>query len=165
VEANPTTDNPSQASDDPSQEQFGIHNIYVKDISFETPNSPQIFMEQWKPQVELEMSTDSNQLQDDVHEVVLNITATVKVGEKTAFLIEVHQAGIFATSGFAQEKLSYMLYAFFPNLLFPFARETISSIVTRGGFQPLLLAPVNFDLLYAQRMEQLKQKQANQPLN
>lgn len=158
MEANPTTNNSSQ-------EQFGIHNIYVKDISFETPNSPQIFMEQWKPQVELEISTDSNKLQDDIYEVVLNITATVKVGDKTAFLVEVHQAGIFAVSGFPQDKLSYMLYAFFPNLLFPFARETVSNLVTRGGFQPLLLAPVNFDALYAQRLEQMKQKKANQSLN
>lgn len=139
-----------------TQEQFGIQNIYVKDISFETPNSPQIFMEQWQPHLELEISNDINRLKDELYEVVLNITATAKVKEKTAFLVEVHQAGLFAVKGFAQDKLSYMLNSFFPNILFPFARETIANLVTRGGFQPLLLAPVNFDALYAQRLQEQK---------
>jgi len=144
------TQNPADAA----QEQFGIQNVYIKDISFETPNSPQIFMEEWKPQMDMELSNKINKLQEDLFEVVLNITATVKVGEKTAFLIEVHQAGIFLIKGFAQDKLSYMLNSYCPNILFPFARELITSTVTRGGFQPLLLAPINFEALYAQQQEE-----------
>jgi len=111
-------------------------------------------MEEWKPQMDMELSNKINKLQEDLFEVVLNITATVKVGEKTAFLIEVHQAGIFLIKGFAQDKLSYMLNSYCPNILFPFARELITSTVTRGGFQPLLLAPINFEALYAQQQEE-----------
>jgi len=146
------TQNPADA------EQFGIQNVYIKDISFETPNSPQIFMEEWKPQMDMELSNNINKLQEDLFEVVLKITATVKVGEKTAFLIEVHQAGIFLIKGLAQDKLSYILNSYCPNILFPFARELITSTVTRGGFQPLLLAPINFETLYAQQQEEESQK-------
>ena len=147
--------NPAGAA---SQEQFGIQNIYLKDSSFETPHSPQIFREPWKPQLEVEIATESNQLEENLYEVVLKVTATVKVSDKTAFLVEVHQAGIFALMGFTPEKLSYALHSFFPNILFPFARETVSNLVTKGGFQPLLLAPVNFDVLYTQRLNQIKQQ-------
>lgn len=156
------TPNPAQA-DAATQEQFGIQSVYIKDISFETPNSPQILMEQWKPQLEMEISNDINRLQEDLYEVVLNITATVKVGEKTAFLIEVHQAGIFILKAFAQDKLSYMLQSYCPNILFPFARELISNIVTRGGFQPLVLAPINFDALYAQHQQKQQEGQKTPP--
>jgi preprotein translocase subunit SecB len=142
-----------------AQEQFGIQNIYIKDISFESPNSPQIFTEQWKPQLEMEMSNTINKLEnEDAYEVVLNLTVTVKAGEKTAFLIEVHQGGIFAIKGFTKDKLSYMLNSYCPNILFPYARETVSSIVTRGGFQALWLSPLNFDALYAQRLQQQQEK-------
>ncbi len=146
-----------------SQEQFGIQSIYVKDLSFETPNSPEIFKVQWQPEIELKISDELKTLQADVYEVVLTLTATVKVKEKeqTAFLIEVHQAGIFTVKGFAKDKLSYMLHSYCPNLLFPYARELISSLVARGGFQPLLLAPINFDTLYAQRLKQQQDKQAS----
>lgn len=150
---------PNQA-DAATQEQFGIQNIYIKDVSFESPNSPQIFTEQWKPQLELEMSNNINKLNEDVYEVVLNLTATVKAGEKNAFLAEVHQGGIFTLKGFAQDKLSYMLNSYCPNILFPYARETVSNIVTRGGFQPVWLAPLNFDALYAQRIQQQQQQQS-----
>jgi preprotein translocase subunit SecB len=154
------TPNPAEA-DTATQEEFGIQNIYTKDISFEAPNSPQIFMEQWKPHLELEMSTDINKLNEDIYEVVLSITATAKLGEeKTAFLVEVHQAGLFVLKGFAENKLSYMLHSYCPNILFPFVRETISNLVTRGGFQLPLLAPINFDALYTQ---QLQQKQQQKP--
>ena len=152
------TPNPATEADTAAtQEKFGIQNIYIKDISFETPNSPHIFMEQWKPQMELEMSNDIKQLNEDIYEVVLNLTATVKVSEKTAFLVEIHQAGLFTMTGFAKDKLSYMLNSYCPNILFPFAREVISSLVGRGGFQPLWLAPINFDALYAQRLQQNQQ--------
>ena len=156
------TPNPAdQKKDSTPQEQFGIQNVYIKDISFETPQSPHIFAEQWKPQMELEMSNDVNNLNEGIYEVILNLTATVKIGEKTAFLVEVHQAGIFAIKGFAEDRLSYMLNSYCPNVLFPYAREMISSIVARGGFQPLWLAPINFDAVYAQRVQQQKQQQQN----
>jgi preprotein translocase subunit SecB len=136
------------------QEEFGIQNIYVKDISFETPNSPQIFMEKWEPKMEYEISTSIKSLEEKVFEVVLNITVTVKAEEKTAFLVEVHQAGIFVVSGFAEDQLKYMLNTYCPTILYPYAREMISSVVTKGGFQPLLLAPINFEALYAEQQQQ-----------
>jgi preprotein translocase subunit SecB len=137
-----------------TQEEFGIQNIYVKDISFETPNSPQIFMEKWEPKMEYEISTSIKSLEEKVFEVVLNITVTVKAEEKTAFLVEVHQAGIFVVSGFAEDQLKYMLNTYCPTILYPYAREMISSVVTKGGFQPLLLAPINFEALYAEQQQQ-----------
>jgi preprotein translocase subunit SecB len=140
-------------------EQFGIQNIYIKDISFETPNSPQILAEPWKPQMEFEMSNDIHKLPEEFYEVVLKITVTVKISEKTAFLAEVHQAGIFALKGLTEDRLSYMLNSSCPNILFPFAREMISTLVTRGGFPPLLLAPIPFDALYAQQIQQKQQQQ------
>ena len=147
---------PNKANAGAQQEQFGVQNIYIKDVSFETPNSPLIFREQWKPQLDLEIANDINKLEENTYEVILKITATVKVNQKIAFLVEVQQAGIFSVSGFTKEKLNYALNSFFPNILFPFARETISNLVVKGGFQPLLLAPVNFDALYAQRLNQAK---------
>jgi preprotein translocase subunit SecB len=157
---------PNQAKADAnSQEQFGIQNIYIKDISFEAPNSPEIFTEKWKPQLEMEMSNNIKQLNEETYEVVLNMTVTVKAEEKTAFLVEVHQGGIFALKGFPKDKLSYMLNSYCPNILFPYAREIVSSIVTRGGFQALWLAPVNFDALYSQRLQQQQQQPQDEKAN
>jgi len=150
-------DKPNSATPPPAQEQFAIQNIYVKDISFETPNSPQIFLQTWKPHLSVEINNEVNKLdENNNYEVILNVTATVKVEEKTAFLVEIHQAGIFTLVGFAPDKLSYMLNSFCPNILFPYAREVISNIVTRGGFHPLVLAPVNFDAMYAHKLNQAK---------
>lgn len=131
---------------------FEIQRIFVKDISFEAPNTPQTFVEEWKPEVSLNLETKSNRIQDNMHEVVLSITATVSTGKKTAFLIEVHQAGVFVISGFPNEQLHQMLGSFCPNILFPYAREVVSDMVVRGGFPQLILAPVNFDALYEQHM-------------
>ena len=152
--------------DSDTQGQFGTQNIYVKDISFETPNSPQIFMEQGQPKTELEMSIKINKLSEDVYEVILNITVTVKVEEKTAYLIEVHQAGIFTIKDFDDDKLSHMLHVYCPTILFPFARETIFSLVTQGGFQPLwrggfLLLPVNFEAIYNQQRQNENASESN----
>lgn len=134
--------------------QFDIQRIYVKDISFESPNTPQTFLEEWKPEVSLNLETKSNRLENDLHEVVLSITATVTSNKKTAFLIEIQQAGVFMVRHFPQDQLHQMLGSFCPNILFPYAREVVSDIVVRGGFPQLILAPVNFDALYAQHMEQ-----------
>src|SRR3990167_7645343 len=134
--------------------QFEIQRIFTKDISFEAPNTPHTFVEEWKPEVTLNLETKSNKVQDNLHEVVLSITATVNSNKKTAFLIEVHQAGVFMINGFTNDQLHQMLGSFCPNILFPYAREVISDMVVRGGFPQLILAPVNFDALYAQHMQQ-----------
>jgi preprotein translocase subunit SecB len=150
----------TQANDAFAQ-QFEIQRIFVKDISFEAPNTPHTFTEEWKPEVALNLETKSNRIQDHLHEVVLSITATVTSSKKTAFLIEVHQAGLFLLNGFTSDTLHQMLGSFCPNILFPYAREVISDIVMRGGFPQLILAPVNFDALYAQHLD----KQSAEGLN
>lgn len=134
--------------------QFEIQRIFVKDLSFEAPNTPHTFLEEWKPEVSLNLETKSNRIQDNVHEVILSITATVTTGKKTAFLVEVQQGGVFMITGFPNENLHQMLGSFCPNILFPYAREVVSDVVVRGGFPQLILAPVNFDALYTQHMEQ-----------
>ncbi len=136
------------------QQQFAIQKIYVKDISFESPNSPQMFTADWQPRHNLELNTNGQALGEDVYEVVLSLTVTAKNDEQTAFLVEVQQCGIFTITGFAEDDLAAMLGSYCPNLLFPYAREAISDLVTRGGFPPLLLAPVNFDALYAQHLQE-----------
>jgi preprotein translocase subunit SecB len=146
----------------PHQPQFEIQRIYIKDISYEAPNTPHTFTEEWKPEVQLNLETKSNRIQDDIHEVVLSITATVNSNKKTAFLIEVHHAGIFLITGLPNDELRQMLGSFCPSILFPYAREVISDIVMRGGFPQLILAPVNFDALYAQHMEDQKKHAAQQ---
>lgn len=143
-----------QKATDSNQPQFEIQRIYVKDISFESPNTPHTFVEEWKPEVSLNLETKSNKVQDNLHEVVLSVTATVTSNKKTAFLIEVHHAGVFMVNGFPNDQLHQMLGSFCPNILFPYAREVISDIVVRGGFPQLILAPVNFDALYAQHMDE-----------
>lgn len=148
----------SQASNTP---QFEIQRIYIKDSSYEAPNTPHTFVDEWKPEVQLNLETKSNRIQENLHEVVLSITATVTTNKKSAFIIEVHQAGIFAISGFPNDQLRHMLGSFCPNILFPYAREAISDLVVRGGFPQLLLAPVNFDALYTQHLEDQKK----QPIN
>ena len=137
-----------------NQGQFAIQKIYTKDISFETPNSPKIFSLQWNPSADVQMQQFSESIGEDTYEVVLSVTVTVKVTDKTAFLVEVKQAGIFGIKGIPEQQLSQVLGAFCPNILFPYAREAISDLITRGGFPQLLLAPVNFDALYMQRMQQ-----------
>lgn len=135
---------------------FEIQRIYVKDLSYEAPNTPHTFVEDWKPEVQLNLETKSTRIQDNVHEVVLSVTATVSSGKKSAFLIEIQQAGIFMVTGFPNDQLRQMLGSFCPNILFPYAREVISDVVVRGGFPQLILAPVNFDALYAQHMQEQK---------
>ncbi len=137
---------------------FNIQKIYVKDVSFETPNSPAIFTQQWDPKVEFNLSSSGQQVQEGVFEVNLTVTLTVKIEQKTAYLVEVNQAGIFSVSGFQNEEIGHLLGSYCPNLLFPYAREAVSDIVSRGGFPPMLLAPVNFDALYAQHVQQMQQQ-------
>lgn len=147
-------DKPKTQAGTDKNPHFEIQRIYTKDLSFEAPNTPHTFTEDWKPEVQLNLETKSNRIQENLHEVVISVTATVTSNKKSAFLIEVHQAGIFNISGIPTEQLRQMLGSFCPNILFPYAREVISDVVVRGGFPQLLLAPVNFDALYAQHLEE-----------
>ena len=138
------------------EQVFVIQKVYTKDISFETPNTPEIFREDdWRPNINLQLQSRSKSLDDNVHEIVLMVTVTAKVDDDTtAYLAEVQQAGIFRVSGFEDEEMRYMLGSYCSNILFPFAREVLSDLVTRGGFPQLLLSPVNFDALFSQQQEQ-----------
>ncbi|WP_119393536.1 protein-export chaperone SecB [Salinibius halmophilus] len=137
--------------------QFSIQRIYLKDMSFETPNSPEIFREEWKPQLKLDLDNKTTKLDDDNWEVVLTITLTAKVGEKTAFLIEVQQAGIFLAKGFEEDQLKNMLGSYCPTTLFPYARETIDNLLVKGSFPPAMLAPINFEAMYRQAQQNQQQ--------
>ena len=140
-----------------NKQQFQIQKLYLKDASFESPNSPSSFTQEWKPQINFELNTETNDLGNGHFDVALSATVTAKLEDKTAFLVEIKQAGIFQIGGFNPEDLSAMLGSFCPNILFPYAREAVSDLVVKGGFPPLLLAPVNFDALYAQQLEQQDQ--------
>lgn len=134
-----------------NQPQFHLQRIYVKDLSFESPKSPAVFQGEWNPHVSLDLNTRNTQLQDGIHEVVLSLSATVTNGEEEViFIAEVQQAGIFAITGLDEDSMRHTLGAFCPNILFPYAREAIDNLVMRGSFPALMLAPVNFDALYAQ---------------
>lgn len=134
--------------------QFAIQKIYTKDVSFETPNSPKIFIEKWEPTVEFNLSTQVDNLENSLYEIALTVTITVKIGESTAYLVEVNQAGIFTLNNFTEQEMGPMVGSFCPNILFPYAREAVSDLVSKGGFPQLLLAPVNFDALYASHLQQ-----------
>lgn len=148
-----------------NEKQFAIQKIYTKDISFETPNAPKIFTMQWEPAMELNLGTHVNPLENGIYEVALTITVTVKIGETTAYLVEVNQAGIFSIAGFNEQELSPMLGSFCPNIIFPYAREVISDLVSKGGFPQLILTPVNFDALYMQHLQQSQESTEAKTLN
>jgi len=142
----------------PIEKQFSIQKIYTKDMSFETPNTPKIFTEKWEPSVDFNLASNVQTLENSLYEVSLTVTITVKSEDKTAYLVEVNQAGIFTLSGFNEEEMGPMLGSFCPNILFPYAREAVSDLVAKGGFPQLLLAPVNFDALYAQQLQYAQQQ-------
>ncbi|GAA6173978.1 protein-export chaperone SecB [Colwellia sp. KU-HH00111] len=139
--------------------QFAIQRVYTKDVSFETPNSPAIFQKEWKPEIKLDLDTRSNKLADDTYEVVLAVTVTATVEGQTAFLAEVQQAGIFTIGNLPDAQLAHTIGAFCPTTLFPYARETVASLVNRGSFPQFNLSPVNFEALFASYVQQ-QQKQA-----
>jgi preprotein translocase subunit SecB len=141
---------------DSSQVEFTIQKLYVKDVSFEAPNSPEVFLKEWKPDTNVQLNTEARQVDQGVHEVVLTVTITTKSQDKTAYLVEVKQAGVFSAKGFGQEQLGQLLGSYCPNLLFPYVREAISALVIKGGFPDMPLAPINFDALYAQHLEKTK---------
>ncbi|ORU90259.1 MAG: protein-export chaperone SecB [Cycloclasticus sp. symbiont of Poecilosclerida sp. M] len=149
----------------PTEKQFSIQKLYVKDISFESPSVPGIFTEKWTPKVDINLTTKSNKGQDDgpddLYEVSVTVTATVKTNDKTAYLVEATQVGAFSVANFPEKEMRPLLGSYCPNILFPYLREAISGLVTKGGFPPLLLNPVNFDAFYAQHLQKADKTKLN----
>jgi len=138
-----------------AEKNLTISKIYVKDFSFESPQAPDIFKGgDWKPQTNLNLRSAHNELEGTAHEVVLTITVEAKEDDKTLFLVELHQAGIFEIAGYEGEELAAIVGSFCPNILFPYARESISGMIQRGGFPEFVLQPINFDALYMQAKQQ-----------
>ena len=133
---------------------FAIEKLYIKDFSLEVPNAPAIFLERDTPEVGLQLQTGALKVGDDIFEVTLTSTVTAKLGEKVVFLVEVAQAGLFVIRNVPEENLEPLLAIACPNILFPYAREVVSASVTRAGFAPVILQPVNFEAMYAARAEQ-----------
>ena len=139
---------------DSQTQQFVIQKIYVKDLSFESPNSPAVFLDTWEPDINLQLRNKSTAFGDNTHEVILEVTVTAKLKEKTVFLVEAQVAGIFNIAVYDETQLEGWTSSICPQLLFPYAREVVSDLVVRGGFPQLLLAPINFEALYRQHLEQ-----------
>lgn len=138
-----------------------MQKIYTRDISFEAPNSPGIFREKWQPTVDMDVSNLAESIGDNLFDVVLTITVDVKLGEQTAYLAEVRQAGIFLLRQLPGELLNRVLATTCPNILLPFARELIAELVTRAGFPQFLIQPINFDALYEQHLSGKQQDAGN----
>ncbi len=141
-----------------TQPVFNIEKIYVRDLSLEIPHAPEIFLDRTQPDINVQLGDDSRPLGNDMYQVEINVTVTAKIGEKTMFLIEVAQAGIFHIAGMTEDDMEALMGIVCPNTLFPYAREAVSDLASRAGFPPLLLSPVNFEVLFHQR----QQAQANQ---
>ncbi len=142
------------------QAQFQLQKLYMKDVSFELPNAPQIFQEDGQVEIKMNLAQRVENLAEGVHEVILTVTVTATLGEKTAYLAEVQQAGIFSIMGLNEQALHAALNTLCPHSLFPYARRCITDLVADGGFPPLVLQPINFDQIYAQRLQEA-QTQAN----
>jgi len=144
-----------------ADKKLSISKIYIKDISLESPQAPDVFRrEEWKPQTNLNLRSAHTTLEGSVHEVVLTITVEAKEEDKTLFLIEVHQAGIFDIGGYEGDELGMIIGSFCPNILFPYAREAITGMVQKAGFPEFVLQPINFDALYMQSRQQQAQAQS-----
>lgn len=141
------------------QPEFAIQKIYLKDISYESPASPGVFLEEWSPMVDIDFDVENNKMDDENTEIVLKVTVTAKLKEKTVFIAEVKEAGIFLMKNIPENDVEGILKGVCPNILFPYVRQRVSQIVTDGGFPPLYLAPVNFEAMYAQ--EQIAAKNDN----
>lgn len=151
----------TNGSTDPGA-QLSLQKVYLKDASFEVPGAPQIFQEQGQPQIQLNLTQQVGNLADNVYEVVLTVTVTCKVSDKTAYLAEVQQAGVFGVSGFDDSNRDVILATYCPNVLFPYARQAVSDMIQNGGFPPFLLQPINFEQLYA---EQVRRQAEGTPTN
>ena len=146
-----------------NQAQLNLQKIYTKDISFEVPNAPKVFQLQGQPAVELNLSQRVNTLAESVFEVVLSVTVTCKIDETTAYLAEVHQAGIFGVTGFDSASQEAVLATYCPNVLFPYVRQVVSDLVQGGGFPPLFLQPINFDAIFAEQQRRRAEAPAESP--
>ncbi len=146
------------AAQEGKEVQVAVQRLYLKDLSFESPQSPDVFRKPFNPQVKMDLNTRHRDLGEDLHEVVLSVTITVSGEEKPFFLCEVQQGGVFLVSGLDGARKERVLATFCPEVLFPYVRETIDSLAVRGSFPPLMLAPVNFEALYAQTEHQQKNK-------
>lgn len=154
--------NQAAATEEEKQAQFQLQKLYVKDVSFEIPNAPQIFQDEGQVEIKLNLAQKVADLAEGIHEVVLTVTVTATSGEKTAYLAEVQQAGIFAIVGLPEQGKHAALNTLCPHTLFPYARRMITDLVAEGGFPPLVLQPINFDQIYAQRMQEAQaQAQSN----
>ncbi|WP_317932423.1 protein-export chaperone SecB [Halioxenophilus sp. WMMB6] len=158
-EANSSTEGAAQ------QVQFAMQRIYIKDLSFEAPMGAQAFRKQWQPSINQELNTKATRIDENLYEVVLTLTVTVKLEDETAFLVEVQQAGAFTIAGLEGKQLTQALNTACPQILFPYAREAIDSTVTKGSFPALMLPPVNFDALFAQAVAKAQQEAAANPAN
>ncbi len=155
--------NQEAAANQPQPAQFVLKKLYIKDLSFEIPGAPEVFQGEYKPEVKLDMNSRSRAVAENEYEVDLTISLTATQDDQTVFMVEVQQAGIFNISGVDEEiRLRHALSAYCPNILFPYVRETVSGLVAKGGFPPLLLAPVNFDQLFAAQLQQEQAKAAEQ---
>jgi preprotein translocase subunit SecB len=142
---------------------FSIEKIYLKDLSVEVPNAPEVFLEKEAPNMEVNINSTARTVQEAMYEVVLSVTITARIKEKTVFLVEVAQAGVFQIRHVPQEDMGPLLGIACPNTLFPYVRETISTVTARAGFQPVLLAPMSFENIYQQQMQQLQAQQGSKP--
>lgn len=143
------------------EQKFEIQKIFIKDASFESPSSPEIFREKWQPKTDVHLAAQNVKISDELYEVTLDVTVTSSQNERTAFLVEIKQSGVFLIKNFPQDQLGHLIGSYCPSTLFPFAREAISDLVTKGGFPPLLLSPVNFDALYQQQLAKIKEQQSS----
>ena len=142
----------------PAQPVFSVEKLYVKDLSLEVPHAPKIFLEQETPEVDMRINTTASQIEENFYECVVTVTVTAKLADnRVVFLNEVSQAGIFRLENIPENDVNMLLGVACPNILFPYAREAVSSTVTRAGFPPVLLAPINFDALYSQAQAQQAQ--------
>ena len=140
------------------EQKFSIQRVYLKDLSFETPQGPAAFQKQWQPKVNQDLSTKSAKIEEGLFEVALRLTITVSDGDETIYLVEVEQAGLFAIQGFEDQQMAQIINTTCPNMLFPYARETIDNVLVKGSFPALMIPPINFDALFASAMQQAAAK-------
>jgi preprotein translocase subunit SecB len=151
----------AEENKDEEEKRISINKVYLKDFSFESPQAPAVFRSgDWKPQTNLNLRSNHSDMEDGMHEVVLTLTVDAKDDDTTLFLVEIQQAGIFEIAGYESEELSAIVGSFCPNILFPYAREAIASIIQKGGFPEFVLQPINFDALYMQSRQQAAQQEA-----
>ncbi len=145
------------------EKRLSIGKVYLKDFSFESPEAPGVFRQtDWKPKTDLNLRSSHTAIDDSLHEIVLTVTIEAKEEDKTLFLLELQQAGLFEVGGYSGEELDAIIGSFCPNILFPYARETVASVIQKGGFPEFVLQPINFDALYFQSKQQQAAKQAEE---